>query len=196
MKHRGEKTGFVPGNEQAAVEAAARKKRKKAAKRVLFRTMNVCMIAVIVALLVFSFLFPLMLISGDSMEPGLNDGDLILLMRTHRIAAGDLVSFRWNEKTLLKRVIACSGDWVIVDKAGRVYVNGALLDEPYVSQFSFGESDVSYPLQVPDDSYFVMGDERVSSLDSRNTLVGCVHDDQIIGKSIMSIWKRPRTDGA
>ena len=195
MKHRGEKTGFVPGNEQAAVEAAARKKRKKAARRAVSRMINVLVVAAIVALMTASFMFPIMLISGDSMEPGLNDGDLLLLFKTHNIRAGDLVGFNWNDKTLLKRVIACPGDWVMMDETGRVYVNGNLLDEPYVSEYRLGESDVSYPFRVPEDSYFVMGDERRSSLDSRSTLVGCVHNDQIIGKSIMSIWKRPRADG-
>ena len=122
------------------------------------------------------------------MEPGLNDGDLILLVRTQDLHPGDLASFKWSDKTLLKRVIACPGDWVMIDGTGRVYVNGKLLDEPYVSEYRLGESDVSYPLQVPDSSYFVMGDERASSLDSRSSLVGCVEYDQIVGKGAVRIW--------
>ena len=149
---------------------------------------NIIIIVTAAALLFASFIFPVMLISGDSMEPGLNDGNLILLIKTHDPAPGDLVGFKWDNKTLLKRVIACEGDWVMIDNDGRVYVNGNLLDEPYVSKFSFGESDVTYPIQVPEDSYFVMGDERESSLDSRSTIVGCIKDDQMIGKGILRIW--------
>lgn len=178
----------VPAAEQAKAEAAKRKKRKKAVRFAAFHAVNIIVIAAAVAVLVSAFLFPIMLISGDSMEPGLRDGDIILLTRTHTLNPGDLAAFNWNDKTLLKRVIACSGDWVMIDEAGRVYVNGTLLDEPYVSEFRLGESDVSYPLQVPDNSYFVMGDERLSSLDSRSTLVGCVKSDQLIGKGAVRIW--------
>lgn len=174
--------------EKQAAEPASRRKRRKKAKRTFFRITNVFVFLAAAAVLVASFLFPIMLISGDSMEPGLNDGDLILLMRTHRLQPGELAAFDWNDKTLLKRVIACSGDWVMIDETGRVYINGSLLDEPYVSEFRFGENDIAYPFQVPENSYFVMGDERVSSLDSRSSLVGCIEDKQIIGKGIVCIW--------
>jgi signal peptidase I len=169
-------------------QAAKRRKRKRAVGRILFHCTNVFLAVAAVSLLTVSVLFPVLLVSGDSMEPGLNDGDLILLTRTHDLRSGDLVSFKWSDKTLLKRVIACSGDWVMIDESGRVYVNGKLLDEPYVSEFRLGESDVSYPLQVPDGSYFVMGDERTSSLDSRSSHVGCVEYDRIIGKGAVRIW--------
>ena len=171
-----------------AAKAAKRRKRKRAVRRILFHFTSVFVIVVAVSLVTASVLFPVLLVSGDSMEPGLNDGDLILLVRTHDLHPGDLVSFKWSDKTLLKRVIARPGDWVMIDEAGRVYVNGKLLDEPYVSEFRLGESDVSYPLQVPNGSYFVMGDERTSSLDSRSTLVGCVETDQIVGKGAVRIW--------
>lgn len=194
MIFRSKKTVSDPTAKEATADASVRRKRKKAVKRAFFHTANVFVFIAAAGLLIASFLFPLMMISGDSMEPGLNDGDLILLMKTHELQHGDLVAFKWNNKTLLKRVIACAGDWVIIDKTGRVYVNGALLDEPYVSEYKVGESNAAYPLQVPDGSYFVMGDERASSLDSRNTLVGCVSHDQIIGKSIACIWKQQRTN--
>ena len=169
-------------------QAAKKRKRKRAVRHVLFHCTNVFVFVVAVSLVTASILFPVLLVSGDSMGPGLNDGDLILLVRTHNLRPGDLVSFKWSDKTLLKRVIACPGDWVMIDAAGRVYVNGKLLDEPYVSEFRLGESDVSYPLQVPDGSYFVMGDERASSLDSRSSQVGCVEYDRIIGKGAVRIW--------
>ena len=189
MSLRSNKTVSAPADEeQVKAEAAVRRKRKKAVRYVLFHLTNALAAFAAVAILASSIFFPIMLVSGDSMEPGLNDGDVILLVRTHNLHRGDLVSFKWNDKTLLKRVIACSGDWVMIDEAGRVYVNGALLGEPYVAEFRLGESDVSYPLQVPESSYFVMGDERVSSLDSRSSLVGCVGYDQIIGKGAIRIW--------
>ncbi len=182
------KEAFSDGNQ--AAENAKRRKRKKAIKRTLFHITNIFVIVVAVSLFTASVLFPVLLVSGDSMEPGLNDGDLILLVRTHNLRSGDLVSFKWGDKTLLKRVIACPGDWVMIDENGRVYVNGTLLDEPYVSEFRLGENDVSYPLQVPEKSYFVMGDERLSSLDSRSSHVGCVGYDQIVGKGILRIRRR------
>jgi signal peptidase I len=178
------KTG--PAEKKAA--AGSEKHSKKTGPPPSFSVMSVVLLAAAVALLISSFLFSVLMVSGDSMEPGLTDGDMLLLVRTHSLESGDLVSFKWNGKTLLKRVIACPGDWVMIDAAGRVYVNGALLEEPYVSEFRLGESDVSYPFQVPENSYFVMGDERVSSLDSRRTQVGCVEYDQIIGKGVMRIW--------
>ncbi len=184
MELHNKKAGPAP----AGKKAAAAGHRKKTEPPPSFSVTSVVLLAAAVVLLISSFLFSVLMVSGDSMEPGLTDGDLLLLVRTHSLAPGDLVSFKWNDKTLLKRVIACPGDWVTIDAAGRVYVNGALLEEPYVSEFRLGESDVSYPFQVPENSYFVMGDERVSSLDSRRTQVGCVEYDQIIGKGVMRIW--------
>ena len=186
MNLRRNMNGSAAAQEPTAAKPGRRK--KKPGKRSFSRTANAILIVAAVALLIASFLFPVLMISGDSMEPGLNDGDLVLLVKTHSLNTGDLVSFRWNGKTLLKRVVACPGDWVMIDSDGRVYVNGTLLQEPYVSEFRRGESDLSYPYQVPDNSYFVMGDERGSSVDSRSSLVGCVNDDQIIGKSLVRIW--------
>lgn len=185
MELHNKKPDPAPAGKKAAGEAGHRKNTEPPPS---FSVTSVVLLAAAVVLLISSFLFSVLMVSGDSMEPGLTDGDLLLLVRTHSLAPGDLVSFKWNDKTLLKRVIACPGDWVMIDAAGRVYVNGALLEEPYVSEFRLGESDVSYPFQVPENSYFVMGDERVSSLDSRRTQVGCVEYDQIIGKGVMRIW--------
>ena len=170
------------------MKAGTSKRKKKALKRLFSRTACVIVVLTAAILLTSSLLFPILLISGDSMEPGLNDGNIILLTKIYSIDPGDLVCFRWNDKSLLKRVIARGGDWVSIDNDGRVYVNGTLLDEPYVSEFRFGESDISYPFQVPESSYFVMGDERLSSLDSRSTLVGCVNTDQIVGEGLIRIW--------
>ena len=186
MDLQSKKADSVPAEEQATAKAVVKKKKEPDGS--FLGAVSAALAVAALVILIASLIFPVMMISGDSMGPGLNDGDILLLVKTHDIAPGDLVSFRWNDKTLLKRVIACSGDWVMIDAEGMVYINGALLLEPYVSEFRLGEYDVRYPFQVPDDSYFVMGDDRVSSLDSRSSLVGCVKDDQIIGKGIIRIW--------
>lgn len=170
---------------------------KKTGKHAYSGTVSLVLIAVAVALLIASFLFPVLMISGDSMEPGLNDGDLVLLIKTRHVDSGDLICFRWNGKSLLKRVVGRPGDWIMMDRTGRVYVNGALLDEPYVEEFGFGENnDLSYPFQVPEGSYFVIGDNRPVSMDSRNMLVGCVRYDQIIGKVVIKLRHSNRNSAA
>lgn len=187
MNLRRNMNGSAAAQEPTAAKPGRRK--KKPGKRSFSRTANAILIVAAVALLIASFLFPVLMISGDSMEPGLNDGDLVLLVKTRNMHTGDLVSFRWNGKTLLKRVVGRPGDWVMMDGQGRVYVNGALLDEPYVAEFGACEKDdVAYPFHVPEDSYFVMGDNRIASVDSRNTHVGCVRCDQIIGKGVVKLW--------
>ena len=187
MNLRRNMNGSAAAQEPTAAKPGRRK--KKPGKRSFSRTANAILIVAAVALLIASFLFPVLMISGDSMEPGLNDGDLVLLVKTRNMNTGDLVSFRWNGKTLLKRVVGRPGDWVMMDGQGRVYVNGALLDEPYVAEFGACEKDdVAYPFQVPEDSYFVMGDNRIASVDSRNSHVGCVRYDQIIGKGVVKLW--------
>ena len=186
MDLRRKRTDSVPAAEHATAKAAVKKKREPDGS--VLGAISAALAVAAVVILIASLIFPVLMISGDSMGPGLNDGDIVLLVKTHDLEPGDLVSFRWNGKTLLKRVIACQGDWVMIDADGRVYVNGALLEEPYVSEFRLGEYDVKYPFQVPENSYFVMGDDRVSSLDSRSSLVGCVGDDQIVGKGLIRIW--------
>lgn len=186
MNLRRIRKAFASARNQGSAGAALLK--KESIRDKLFLAASALLIAAAAALLIFSLLFPVMQIAGDSMAPGLNEGDLILLKKTHRLQTGDLIVFHWDDKSLLKRVIAGPGDWVILDETGRVYVNGNLLDEPYVAEFTRGENDVKYPFQVPDGSYFVMGDQRASSVDSRSTLVGCPGYDQIIGKVLIRIW--------
>lgn len=165
-----------------------RVKRKAQYRRALRSTIDVLLIVAAVAVLISSFFLPVMQISGDSMEPVLTDGEIVVLIKTRSFQTGDLISFTWNNKTLLKRVIAGPGDWVTIDGDGSVYVNGELLDEPYVAEKGLGENDTEYPFQVPESCYWVMGDKRISSIDSRSSLIGCIHYDQIIGKVFVRIW--------
>ena len=101
---------------------------------------------------------------------------------------GDIISFYYNNKILVKRVIAFEGEWVNIDEDGNVYVNGALLDEPYVKEKAFGECDITLPYQVPDGRVFVMGDHRATSVDSRSSTVGCVFEEQVVGRILYRVW--------
>ena len=144
----------------------------------------VCAVAVLVAML----LMPVLRIYGDSMAPTLRDGDIVVSVSVADLATGDMVAFYYNNQILVKRVIASSGDWVDISGEGVVTVNGRILDEPYVTDPSMGNCDIELPYQVPESRVFVMGDHRSVSIDSRNTSVGCVADEQIVGKLMLRIW--------
>ena len=141
-----------------------------------------------VAVLISTLVLPVLQVSGESMEPTLSDGDIIVLVKTNRYETGDLIGFYYQNKLLLKRVIASAGDYVDIDDNGVVSVNGVALDEPYVSELSKGTCDISMPYQVPDGRIFVMGDHREVSIDSRTKAVGCIEKEQIVGRVFFRIW--------
>ena len=151
-------------------------------------TISVLTYMAAVAALIATLLLPVLQIEGTSMEPTLTNGDIVLLTKTTHFGRGDICGFSWNNKILIKRVIGIPGDWIEIDTDGTVYLNGEKLDEPYAQQIAFGECDLEFPFQVPQEQYFVLGDMRESSIDSRNTLIGCVETDQIIGKIFFRIW--------
>ena len=151
-------------------------------------TISVLTYMAAVAALIATLVLPVLQIEGTSMEPTLVNGDIVLLTKTTDFGRGDICGFSWNNKILVKRVIGIPGDWIEIDTDGTVYLNGEKLDEPYAEQIAFGECDLDFPFQVPQEQYFVLGDMRESSIDSRNTLVGCVETDQIIGKILFRIW--------
>lgn len=153
-------------------------------KHTLYTLIDVAAIAVLVATL----WLPVLRIFGSSMTPNLVDGDIVVSTKSSSFNKGDVVSFYYNNKILVKRVIATAGEWVSIDEDGNVYVNGDLIDEPYVSQKAFGDCDIELPYQVPDDKVFVMGDHRSTSIDSRNSSIGCVAHEQIVGKIIFRVW--------
>ena len=130
-------------------------------------------------------------VSGDSMTPSLQDQDVILLWKTGDLKAGDLVGFSWQNKLLLKRVIGLPGDVISIDETGAVTRNGQVLTEPYVDEPALGECSVRFPYQVPENRYFVLGDHRATSIDSRSTVIGCVEKEQLIGKVVVKIWPLP-----
>jgi len=141
-----------------------------------------------IAVLVATLLLPVLRIYGDSMTPTLEDGQLIVSVKTADFETGDVVAFYYNNKILVKRVIANSGDWVDIDEDGSVTVNKVSLDEPYVVDKALGNCNIELPYQVPDGQIFVMGDHRSVSIDSRHSSVGCVADEQVVGKLVLRIW--------
>lgn len=141
-----------------------------------------------VAVLVATLFLPVLQIYGASMTPTLYDGELVVSVKSSEWKKGDVVAFYYNNKILVKRVIATSGEWVELDDDGNLYINGELIEEPYVQSKSLGECDIKMPYQVPEGRIFVMGDHRSVSVDSRSTSVGCVAQEQIVGKLVFKIW--------
>ena len=141
-----------------------------------------------VAVLVAVLLLPILRIYGKSMNGTLDSGDIVVSIKSSDLKTGDVVAFYYNNNILVKRVIANPGDWVDIDKDGNVFVNNVKLDEPYLDEKAYGETNIELPYQVPEGKIFVMGDNRLVSIDSRNTAIGCISEEQIVGKIVFRIW--------
>lgn len=177
----------IPSMDQ--VEHARKQLRyKNRYKRVLRSTVNVLIVVAAISVLVVTLIMPVLQIYGSSMSPTLEDGQIVLSVKTSNLKRGDLVSFYYGNKLLVKRCIAGPRDWVNIDEDGNIYINDELLDEPYLTEKAFGECDIELPCQVPDERWFLVGDNRVDSIDSRNTQVGFVANDQIVGKIVFRVW--------
>ena len=177
----------LPGLSQLQAELK-REKYKRRYGVVLRSTVYALVVVAAVAVLVATLWLPVLQIYGASMAPTLSDGDILFSVKTADFEPGDIVAFYYNNKILVKRVIARTGDWVDMAEDGVVYVNERELQESYLTEKAFGETNIELPYQVPDGRLFVMGDHRSTSVDSRNTAVGCVAQEQIVGKIIFRVW--------
>ena len=157
-------------------------------RQVLKNTVGGLITVAAAAVLVAVLLLPVLRIFGKYMSPTLREGDIVLSLKTGEFSTGDVVAFYYNNKILVKRVIASSGDWVDLDEDGTVYVNREKIDEPYLTELAYGETNIELPFQVPESKIFVMGDNRAVSVDSRNTAVGCVAEEQVVGKIVFRVW--------
>ena len=161
---------------------------KRRFRRILRSSFHALIVVAAVAALIATLLLPVLQIAGTSMEPNLKDGDIVILAKTSRLQTGDLCAFYYSNKILIKRVIGVPGDYIWIDRDGTVYLNNEPLDEPYITEKALGECDMEFPYQVPENSYFMMGDQRSTSIDSRSSVIGCIPEDQLIGKILCKFW--------
>lgn len=176
-----------PTLNQMEEEIAYLKYRKKYGS-VLRGTINSLAVVAAIAILIATLWMPVLQITGASMTPTLIDGQFVVAMKTDEFEPGDITAFYYNNKILIKRVIASAGDWVNIEENGDVYINGLLLEEPYLEEKALGECNIELPYQVPDGKVFVMGDDRAVSLDSRTTAVGPVSKEQVLGRVVLRVW--------
>lgn len=165
-----------------------REQYKRRFRLMLKSTVNSLIVVAAVAAIIATLVFPVLQIAGTSMEPNLNDGDIVVLAKTDKLETGDLCAFYYSNKILIKRVIATPGDYLWIESDGTVFVNGEELYEPYVKEKALGECDIEFPYQVPENAFFMMGDQRETSIDSRSSVIGCVTVDQTVGKILCKLW--------
>ena len=176
-----------PSVEQLEAELKRVKYRSRY-RAVLRSTLYMLIVVAAVAVLVATIWMPVLQIYGASMTPTLNEGDIVVSVKGSDFEPGDLVAFYLGNKILVKRCIAGPGQWVDIDEDGNVYVDGKLLEEPYLTEKSLGGSNIELPYQVADNRYFCMGDHRSTSVDSRHTEIGCVSEEQIVGKIVFRVF--------
>ena len=174
---------------QEAYDHASFRERLRAS---IISTTNILIVVAALAILVAMLFLPVLRIYGQSMNNTLRSGELVVSVKNAHFKTGDVIAFYYNNNILIKRAIASSGQWVDIDLDGNVFVDGKQIDEPYLEEKSFGEPDIDFPYQVPDERIFVLGDNRSVSVDSRNTAVGCVTSEQVVGKIVFRVWPLSR----
>ena len=180
-------TVSVPSVEQLNTELNRINHRSRF-RKLLRSTIYTLIVVSAVAVLVAVLFLPVLRIYGNSMTPTLNEGEIVISIKGADIDHGDVVGVYFGSKLLIKRCIALEHEWVNIDEDGNVYVEGELIDEPYLTEKAFGECNLELPYQVPDGSIFVMGDHRETSIDSRNTSVGCIDTENVVGKIVFRVW--------
>ena len=177
----------LPSSEEVEQELNREQYRRRY-RRTLKSTVFALVTAAAAAVLVAALWLPVLEIFGSSMTPTLQEGQYVVSVKDNSPVNGDIIAFYYGNKVLVKRCIAGPGDWVDIQEDGTVLVNGEVLDEPYLTEKHFGICDLEFPYQVPEGTYFLMGDERETSVDSRHSSVGCITMDQIVGKIVYRVW--------
>ena len=175
--------------ESSQLEAELKRVKYRSRYRTVLRsTVYTLVVVAAIAVLVATIWMPVLQIYGSSMTPTVDEGDIVISLKGSKFRQGDLVAFYLGNKILVKRCIAGPGQWVDIDADGNVSVDGTLLEEPYLTEKALGDCNIDLPYQVPDNRYFCMGDHRSTSVDSRHTSVGCVAEEQIVGKIVFRVW--------
>lgn len=187
MDKQSEKKVFVPSLKDIQTERK-RIRRGSLYWQALRSTIAVLVVVAAIAVLITTLFLPILQISGDSMSPTLEHDEIVILLKTKEFNRGDIIGFYYQGKILIKRVIALPEDEVAIDTEGNVYVNGEVLEEPYVTDKGLGDCDLEFPYKVPGTCYFVLGDQRSNSVDSRNSVIGSISRDDIIGKVFLRVW--------
>lgn len=191
MKQENIRFHAIPTTEEVKAERERLEYRSRYG-RVLRSTIYALLVVAAAAVLLATLLLPVLQVSGDSMNPTLEDKDILVLVKGENMETGDLCAFYWQNKLLIKRIIGAPGDVITLDENGVVTVNGETLDEPYVDELALGECDIRFPYQVPENRYFVLGDHRAVSIDSRSSVIGCVEKRQILGRVFLRVWPLDR----
>lgn len=188
MKTKHDRTDTAAPTVAQLEEELKRENYRRRYGRVLRSTVYTLVTVAAAAVLIATLFLPVLRIYGTSMTPTTTDGDIVVSVKGGSFERGDIIAFWLNNKILVKRVIARAGEWVDIDEAGNVSINGEPLDEPYLTEKALGQCDIELPYQVPEGRLFVMGDHRSTSSDSRTTAVGCVAEEQIVGKLVFRVW--------
>lgn len=169
-----------------------RERHKRSYRSTLWSTISALVMVAAVAVLVSTLALPVLQVVGESMTPSIYEGEIVIAPKGTSFQKGDVIAFYYNNKILVKRVIANAGEWVNIDEDGNVFINDVPLDEPYIEEKALGDCNITLPYQVPDGKIFVMGDHRATSSDSRNTAVGCVAQEQVVGRVVLRVWPLER----
>lgn len=162
--------------------------KKENNRKSLIRMCSILIVIAAIAIIAATKFFPVLQVTGSSMEPTLKDGEIVVVVKTDELKSGDVMAFYYDNKILIKRILGVSGEYINIGDDGTVFVNEEAIEEAYVTAPSLGECDIMLPCHVKDKEYFVMGDNRAISLDSRNSAIGCISKEQIVGKVVFRVW--------
>lgn len=181
------KNKVLPNSEELEQELK-REQYKSRYRKTLKSTIFALITASAAAVLVATLWLPVLQIYGASMTPTLREGEIVVSVKMKEMKPGDVVAFYYGNKVLIKRYIAGPGSWVDIREDGTVLVDQVVLEEPYLQEKALGICDLEFPYQVPEGTYFLMGDQRSTSVDSRHSTVGCITEEEIVGKIVYRVW--------